>query len=161
MLVSFVSAAVLVAVWFGCVTYVVVMQLVVQTRRLQRAFPFVRASFFAETAGILELFFSVIGRTLFLNIAGALYSVIGCAATRSTAQRAGCGAAGAEGEVHSLRYAGAALWLLQFFVLTSALTQLQFTEPRGDTCAVRYPGAVPICGYVPQVRYRPALEAAA
>jgi hypothetical protein len=140
MLVSFVSAAVLVTVWFGCVAYVVVAQLVVQTRRLKRAFPFVRASFFAETAGILELFLSVIGRTLFLNIVGALYSVIGCAATRSTAQHAGCGAAGAEGEVHSLRYAGAALWLLQFFVMTAALTQLQFTEPRGDTCDVRYQG---------------------
>jgi hypothetical protein len=140
MLVSFVFAAVLVAVWFGCVAYVVVAQLVVQTRRLRRAFPFVRASFFAETAGLLELFLSVIGRMLFLNIVGALYSVIGCAATRSTAQRASCGAAGAEGEVHSLRYAGAALWLLQFFVLTAALTQLQFTEPRGDTCDVRYQG---------------------
>jgi hypothetical protein len=32
------------------------------------------------------------------------------------------------------------LWLLQFFVLTAALTQLQFTEPRGDTCDVRYQG---------------------
>jgi hypothetical protein len=140
MLVSFVSAAILVAVWFCCVVYVVVAQLVVHTRRLQRAFPFVRASFFAETAGLLELSLSVIGRTLFLNIVGALYSVIGCAATRSTAQRAGCGAAGAEGEVHNLRYAAAALWLLQFFVLTAALTQLQFTEPRGDRCDVRYQG---------------------
>jgi hypothetical protein len=161
MLVSFVSAAVLVAIWFGCIAYVVMAQLVVQTRRLQRAFPFVHASFFAETAGLLELFLSVIGHTLFLNIVGTLYSVIGCAATRSTAQRANCGAAGAEGEVHSLRYAGAALWLLQFFVLTAALTQLQFTEPRGDTCDVRYQGRFLSADTVPQVRYRPAVEAAA